>query len=502
MSRSWSPFIFIAAAFLTLTGCSRQEGEEAGTTTEAADVSMGIPVTTSSDDARDHFMLGLHALDMGRPNDARPHFEQAVAADPEFAYAYLNLGFASNSTLDFKRNLDLASQNAAGAGEEEQLIIEITAKAFDDDAEGALAAAQRLVEIAPESPRAWIALGDAQGDMDDVAAARTSYISATEKAPDFAPGFMSLGGSYLLEPQDLPAAQTAFQGAVDLQPEEAVPHDLLGDAHRAQGHLDAAATEYGRTAELDTTTGNGYQQRGHVNTFLGNFDEARADYDAAIAIESGKNAEASFGVYRALVSAHEGNPQAAIEEIQGLITKIDAMGIPDPRGLKIFAHQTIADIALHTEMMPEAEAAIASVEAMRAEAAEEIDTDAARRNARAGALLGQGWLAARQGDYPGAIARANEYTTTRASSTDPDRDQPAHALLGFVSLQQGDNDAAIAHFEQADPDDIYAGYYHALALEGAGRTDEAKALFAKVGNNNFNSSGFALVRKDALERAQ
>jgi tetratricopeptide (TPR) repeat protein len=239
-----------------------------------------------------------------------------------------------------------------------------------------------------------------------------------------------------------------------------------------------------------------------VNTFLGNYDEARSDYDSAIAIEKGKNQEPAFGVYRALVSVHAGDGGAAITELQDLIGRIDAMGVPDPRGQKIFANQTILDIALHHEMLPEAEAAIASLDALTAEEAEEIGTDAARRNARAGAILGQGWLAARRGDYPNAVELANEYMTTRASSTDPDRDQPAHALLGFVSLEQGDHDAAIAHFEQADPDDIYAGYYHALALEGAGRSEEAKALFTKVGNNNFNSTGFALVRKDALERAQ
>lgn len=502
MSHSRSSFILLAAALLALAACSREEGAEAGTATEASDVSMGIPATTSSDDARTHFMLGLHALDMGRPNDARPHFEQAVTADPAFAYAYLLLGFASNSVVDFKRNLDLASQNAASASEAERLIIENTAKAFDGDAEGALAGAQRLTEVAATSPRAWIVLGDAQTDMGDVAAARDAYRRATEAAPEFAPGFMVLGGSNLLEPQDFPAAQAAFQRAVELEPEEAVTHDLLGDAYRAQGNLEQAAAEYGRTAELDTTTGNGFQQRGHVNTFLGNYDEARADYDSAIAIEKGQNQEPAFGVYRALVSVHAGDGGAAITELQDLIGKIDAMGVPDPRGQKIFAYQTIFEIATHQEMMPEAEAALASLEQLTAEQSEAIGTDAARQNARAGTLRRQAWIAARKGDFENAVRLANESMAVLATRTDPDRDQPAHEILGFVSLQQGDHDAAIAHYEQADPDDTYASYYHALALEGAGRAEEAKALFAKVGNNNFNSSGFALVRKDALERAQ
>jgi tetratricopeptide (TPR) repeat protein len=502
MSRFRSLIIAVATVLALATSAREEAGAQAGTTLEAGDVSMGMPVTTSSDDARSHFMLGLHALDMGRLDDARPHFEQAIAADPAFGHAYLLLAFASNSVTDFKRNLDLAAQNGAGASEAEQLRIEITVKGFDGDAEGALAAAQQLVEVAPSSPRAWIALGDAQSNMGDMAGARASFNKATEEASDFAPAWMALGGSYLLEPQDLPAAQRAMERAVELEPEEAVTHDLLGDTYRAQGNLEQSAQEYTRTAELDTKTGNGFQQRGHVHSFLGRYQEARADYDAAIGIEDGQNQEASFGVYRALVSVHEGNARAAVDELNQLVGEIDGMGIPDPRGQKIVALVTIADIALHTEMFPEAEAAIADIDALTAEEAEEIGTDAARRDARAGTILGQGRLAARKGDYAAAIQQANEYMTTMASSTDPDRDQPAHALLGYVSLQQGDHDAAIAHFEQADPDDIYAGYYHALTLEGAGRAEEAKALFAKVGNNNFNSSGFALVRKDAIERSQ
>lgn len=86
--------------------------------------------------------------------------------------------------------------------------------------------------------------------------------------------------------------------------------------------------------------------------------------------------------------------------------------------------------------------------------------------------------------------------------TDPERNEPAHALLGYVSLKQESYDEAIGHFEQADAGDIYTTYYHAKALEKAGRNDEARELFTKIANYRFNDPGLALVRKGVLEKIQ
>src|SRR5260370_2278845 len=52
---------------------------------------MKHPITTSSSVARDHFLRGQRELDLARFIDANAHFKEAVAADPAFAFAYLNV---------------------------------------------------------------------------------------------------------------------------------------------------------------------------------------------------------------------------------------------------------------------------------------------------------------------------------------------------------------------------------------------------------------------------
>lgn len=491
----------VVALFLVLplVACeSEQTGDEGATTETPAAAAEEMPITTASEEALAHYEAGRRALDMGRPDEARAHFEQGVATDSEFAMGYFGLASAANSLESFKENLDLATEYAAGASEAERLRIEEMRADFENDVEAQMAAATRLTEIAPKSPRAWMTLASVQSDMGDEEAARESLEKAIELDPEFAPAHMVLGNSYLfVEPVDPSQARTHMERAVELEPDEAITHDLLGDAYRAQGMLEEAATEYGRTAELDEDSGNGFQQRGHVHSFLGNYEEARADYDAAIEIERGKNAAASFAVYRALVSVHEGSPGAAVDELEALADEIDGMGIPDPRGLKIFALDTAVQIALHAGMPDRAEAALERRNALLVEQAAAAGTAAAERNVAAAKALGRGWLAARRENHDAALAAAEEARTALEPGNEPDRFEPVHALIGFVRLQQENYEEAVRHHEQANPDDIYAVYHHAMALEGAGRNEEANALYRKVADWRFNSPGLALVRADA-----
>lgn len=478
------------------------EAQEQQIEMASADVVMVMPVTTESAEALNSYMLGRRALDMGRPDDARPHLQEAVATDPNFALAYLDLAQAATSLEMFKRNLDLAKQHAEGATEAEQLLIEFAVQDFENDVKAQLETAQQLVELQPESPRAWMTLASAQSSAGDVEAARTSWSKGLDVSPRFTPAHMALANSYLfVEPRDLATALEHMEEAVRLEPNEAVPHDLLGDVYRAQGQLEKAADEYTRVTELDPEAGNGFQQRAHVHSFLGNFDQARADYDAAIALEEG-NAKASFRVWRALIHVHAGDPQAAIDELDQLVDDIDGMDIPEPTGAKIFALDNVFQIALHHEMIDAAERAMERRNDLVMQQAEQAGVQSALREARASSALYEGFLSARNGDHETAVEKAEEYRKIMEPSTDPEKDEPANALLGYTELLQENYEEAVAHYEKADANNIYVNYHHALALEGAGQQEEAEELFQKVADWNFNSADLALVKKDAAAKVR
>lgn len=459
-----------------------------------------FPVTTSSATAREHFMLGLRDLDIGR-NTARSHFEAAVAADPSFALAHLYAAFTANTPGSYRAHLEHAEQVAASASPAEQLMIRIERRNFSNDDTGRLELAQQLVQMLPTDPRALQTLAGVQFALGRPADARASLERAIQISPSFAPALIQLGNSYLtVEPRDLPRAESIIRRAVGLEPNEAYTHDFMGDVYRAQNRLADARAEYTRMAELDPARALAFQQRAHVNSFLGRFDEARADYDRAIAIGD-PDEKASYGMYRALVNVHAGDAAAAERELDRLVAAIDGMNVPNPTGAKIGALFPQFQIALHSGHVDVAERALNQLRTLLRQQAELGGTPEFARNRDANIAFAEGLLAAYKGDFATTRSRAQEFIRVVAPARNPRKNEPAHELLAMADLLQRNYQSAADHFTQADPNNIYATYNHALALEGAGRAAEARALFRRVAETNFNSPGLALVKRDAARKA-
>src|SRR5882724_4408769 len=234
------------------------------------------PITTSSAEARAHFLEGLREFDLGRLIDANVHFKAAVAADPDFGFAYLNVANTANSLDEFKTNLALAEQNAGGASGAERLQIQMARKGFDNDLAGQLALGQQLVAQYPQSPRAWLALAGAQGALNENADARESMAKALELSPRLYVAHVIMGNNYIFgEPRDFTKALGHMQEAEALAPDESNAHMFVGDAYRAQKNLEKARQEYLRGHALEPRNAVLLVKAGHANTFLGDYAAAR-----------------------------------------------------------------------------------------------------------------------------------------------------------------------------------------------------------------------------------
>lgn len=462
---------------------------------------MAIPVSTTSATARDEFLRGVHDLDVEQPVTARQHFDRALAADPNFAFAHLYAAFAAPSLATYRNHLDEAVRLADRASPAEQLWIRAERAAVDNDVTGQIALAQQLVQLTPNDPRAYGYLAGAQFSAGRRAEARASLERATQLDPGFAAGWVQIGNSYLQsEPRDLAKAGTYIRRAAALAPNEPFTHDYMGDLYRAENNLPAARAEYTRMIELDASRAGGFQQRGHVNSFLGNFAEARADYARAVELAD-PGTKPAFSVYGALVNVYAGDPAAAEAELERIAASVDAMNIPNAHGAKIFALTEATRIALHNRHLDVAQRTIDQLRPIYRQQAEMGRSDAIRRGNEAQIDYWEGMLAARRGDFTTARNEARDMMAKVAANQNPRKNEGAHELLGMADLLQGNYQSALGHFAEANPDDIYVMYNRALALEGAGRTAEARELFRRVANWNFNNASTALVRRDAARRA-
>ena len=448
-----------------------------------------------------HFLAGQREQDLGRNFDALDHYQRAVAADSTFAFGYLSVANSSNSLADFKKNLDRAEQLASGASEAEQLQIRIARRGVENDVNGQLALAQELVTKFPDSPRGYLVLAGVQAGLNGTADARTSYGKAVGLAPRMLAAHIQIGITYLFnEPRDFRQALEHFQHAEALAPNEPSTHDFLGDAYRALNDMPAARREYTRGHELNPRDAGLLQQRGHVNSFAGDFAAARADYDSALALGRG-NEKGFFAPFRAYVSVYAGDPAGAIAELNKLVADADGMGLPDPRAVKVNALTNVALIAIETKSFAAAEAALQ----LRAPIMDQQSVEAAspgfRRNQDANNAYFRAWLAAGKADYTAANRGAGRMAAMVAPDANPRKLEPLHQLKGFIAAYRGNAAEAASHFAQGNLQDPFIKYSYALALEGSGQAEKAKTMFKELAVYNFNSLGYALIRRDAQQKS-
>jgi Flp pilus assembly protein TadD len=502
-----SKTLLLTIAALTLAVTSHaplgaQQGKYVTEVSNRSDASMAmLPMATSSAAARMHIALGQRALDMGRQAEAQQHFSAAVAADSTSAFARYGAASSAASLSEYGAGLDAAAKLASGASRAEQLQITIAQKAWVDDYAGAETAARELVTVAPRNPRAYLALANVQQQAGNEAEARVSMKKAIAIAPRFAPSYRALAYSYMTaQPSDPSKAKQYVDRLVALEPKESQSFITQGSFYRATNQLPLARTAYTRAAQLAPDEALPLQQRGHVESFLGNYDAARADYDAAIKLGKGNEA-GQFRLFRALVSAYAGDPRRSIAELDSVAANADAMNLPDPVGTKYAALTAEAQIAIQSGDFESAARAIAQRTPVARERLAQASDENVRRLGEADIAYFDGLLAARKGDAAMATAKADEIVKIVAPTANPQKDQPAHAVRGVLLLEQKDYAGAAAELAQANQNDMFVVYERALALDGAGKTAEAKALFRKIARYNFSGPAQAVARADAAKRS-
>lgn len=461
-----------------------------------------IPVTTSSDAARAAFVQGEAYLDVGRNDQAREAFRKAVDLDPRFTYAWLNLAAAASSPGEFREATGKGTETADDKSQGEKLLVAVNETYLSADADRRVKMAEKLVAAYPRSPRARLAHGFALQSLDRHDEARVAFSGAVKIEPDLYAAHAALGFSYLFnEPRDPATAVAHMEHGLGLAPREAKAHEAAGDGYRALGDLLGARTAYSRALELDPELSVASLKKGHVNSFLAHFDEARRDYDAGVRGAVGAN-RFTFANYRAFVHLHAGRSDEAIRELRDIAREAAGsdLSADDRYGARVFTLTNAAAIALHHGRTDEARTILDErARAVRSEAERLGDVDFMRRQ-EADIRLWNARLALGRGDVRGADRELERHRELLASDRDPTRLQGYHLVKGLIALDEGRSHRAVRELRRADPEDQYAKFHLALALEGAGRRTESSRLFREVADFHFNSVDYALVRNEALKK--
>lgn len=458
-----------------------------------------IPVSTSSDEAMEEFVAGLDILDQGNAQKARPYFERALEKDPDFVSAQMYRAFSSNSAKDFADNRDkfLAMRDKANDGE--KIMMDIILSDMEDDDVMELELSKMLVEKYPNSARAHENLAGSYNSMDETAKAREHMAKAIELNPDYVSAISNLGASYLFtSPKDFKKAEKYMAMAVEKTPQSSRAHINLGDCYRAQNDLSKALASYEKAAELDPEDPVAHSKAGHANSFLGNFDAARKNFQDARSVSEFGTGSLNFEAYTYL---YEGDYKKALAFLEEAAENVDGMDIPESNktGTKMNCTFNCAMIAMHHGDAEHLKGVVEMMKPLSVQIGEDVGSKASKLNQKANMHYWDAVASVTAGNYDEAVAKAELIKTTLEPLNDINKLRPYHRVHAHVNYKQGNYEKALEHMTHLNPDNVYDRYWTAKANKMAGNEDKAMEIFKEIADNNFNSVGYALIRNEVKD---
>jgi tetratricopeptide (TPR) repeat protein len=438
-------------------------------------------------DARHLACLGRLLRELGRPVEAGPFLDAAVAAGreairlkPDFAPAHDSLANALSAQGNFDEAI--AECRAAirlkpdDAGAHTNLGLILCNKKRDYD--GAIAEFRTAIRLQPDAAIPHVSLGNAlkaQGKLDEAVA---EYRTAIRLKPDDAFAHNNLGSILCDDKHDYDEAIAEFRTAIRLKPDDATAHVNLGNALKAQGKLDEAISAYHEAIRLKPDDAKAHHNLGVALSAQGKLDDAIAAYHEAIRLKpDDAKAHYNFGV--ALRS--QGKLDEAIAAFRAAI-RVN----PDYAS----AHYNLG-VALKDQGRLD-EAVAESREVIR------LGPDfAPAHDSLANALKAQGKLDEAIAEHQEAIRLQPNFAA-------------AHHNLGVTLSGQGKLDEAIDEYRAAirlEPDNAAAHHNLGIALSAQGKRDEAIAehraairLKPDVGTPH-NDLGIALMAQGKRDEA-
>lgn len=262
-------------------------------------------------------LLGVLAIQSGRPGEALGLIERALRLQPAHAAAHCNRGLALDA---------LAQCEAAVSSYDHALALQADfAEAHYNRGNAlhklgryaeAVSSHDRALLLRPNLAEAHFNRGNALLDLQRPSAALAAYERAIALKPDYAEAWGNRG----LALKGLERWEEALESharAIALRPRDAVAHSNRGNAYRELRRWDEALRDYERAIEIEPELAAAHFNRGLVLHQLGRLEEALAGYERAVALKPDYH-EAHCNRGNVYMARNE--PAAAIDSYDRAIT--------------------------------------------------------------------------------------------------------------------------------------------------------------------------------------
>ena len=462
--------------------------------TAATKATDKIPITTSSEDARQLYLQGRDLAEKLRATDARRFYELALAKDQGFALAQVGLANTAGNAKEFFDAVGKAKALAGRVTEPERLLITSMEAGGNGEVAKQKDALLKLVRDYPNDERGHNLLAGFYFGQQDYPAAIDEYKKATTINPSFSQPYNQLGYAYRFQ-ERYPEAEQAFRKYIELIPGDPNPYDSYAEFLMKVGRFDESIQSYEKALAIDKNFIASYIGIANDQMFQGKGEAARQTLSrlTAVARNSGEKRLALFWTAQSYV--HEAATDKAVAEAKKMAAI--AEGEKDLAGLA-GDDNLMANILLEAGRVDEA----ALLYAKRLETIDKADVPAQVKEAtHRNALFDQARVALAKKDLATAKARTDEYAKQVAAKGIPNELRQQHELRARLALEAKDYATAAVELEKAGTQDPRVFYLLGLARKGEGDAPKAKAALTKAANWNALSPNLAYVRTKAKEAA-
>jgi TolB-like protein/DNA-binding winged helix-turn-helix (wHTH) protein/Tfp pilus assembly protein PilF len=247
-------------------------------------------------DAYDLYLAGVSAArksaDLSQANEAREFFRRALELDPGFSRAYA--GLCGVGLWRYNRTQATADVTEAEAACRKALELDPTREETEmalarlylasGRSEQAEAVYSGLVARRPGDADVHVGIGRALAAQKKSEEAEASFRRAVEVDPDYWGGYAALG-NFLFEAGRAEESIPVYRKVTELTPASATAFGNLGAALLMTAHLEEATAAFEQSLAIEPSRA-ARLNLGSLYYYLGRFNEAAREYEAAEALAS------------------------------------------------------------------------------------------------------------------------------------------------------------------------------------------------------------------------
>lgn len=466
--------------------------------------------TTSSEEAYQHYLIGIDAYYQLDWQPALAHFDSAIALDSNFSIAYLRAGIASYSSNQVGRGQryllhGLRAVENGTLPPRESLMVSAFALMVDNNFRGAIAIFEEVITEFPDDKEAYFWAGNFMRGTGDTKGGIERMKQSLDLDPTYPFPLLELIAAYT-DLNDIPSAIRMAERYLNVRPDEMQPRLKLADLYVRVGQFEQARNEY--EAARETSPGSFrvakslvryFARIGHTDSILGTLTPFLTDRSNPTELTAANDLlgasqfldgqfQKSFATYAAVATLQReiGDSIAVAKHLLNMASRYLALGETDSAQTVFDRAYRIDDQNLRFSQIPFRVAALnGDMERARdirdrlMERYAKVINESALKQARLGF---DAQLAYIDGDYAEALKKM---LLIRELSQDPD---DYSLWIGRSYLEIGDAEKARAELEHSTvryrpfSDNgywLYSWYYLGQAHEGLGNRGDAVKAYRK-----------------------